>query len=87
MLATIYDIADFISIDDPAAAEQLLNNFEIAFRRLSRRPKSGRARDEIAPGLRSITVGAYIVFYKIRLNVIEIVRVVSGYRDLPRLFK
>ena len=46
----------------------------------------GAKRDELMPGLRSFPVGDYLVFYRVADRGIEIIRVVSGYRDLPALF-
>lgn len=46
----------------------------------------GRLRDELARGLRSFPVGNYLIFYRVGDKVIEVVRELSGYRDLDALF-
>jgi len=46
----------------------------------------GRSRPDLAPGLRSFPVGKYIICYVPIENGIEIVRVVSGFRDIDMLF-
>jgi toxin ParE1/3/4 len=46
----------------------------------------GRSRSELAPGLRSFPVGAYIIFYRPLDNGIEVAQVVSGNRNLEPLF-
>lgn len=46
----------------------------------------GRKRDELLPLLRSFGVDDYLIFYRPIESGIEILRVVSGYRDLDALF-
>jgi toxin ParE1/3/4 len=45
-------------------------------------PLAGRARPELAENVRSFPVGNYVIFYRPLQDGIEIVRVLSGYRDL-----
>jgi toxin ParE1/3/4 len=49
-------------------------------------PLAGRSRNELRPGLRSIAVGPYILFYRIIDGQPEIVRVLDGRRDLENIF-
>ena len=49
-------------------------------------PGMGRRRDDLAPGLRCIAQGNYLVFYRLADNGIEVVRVLHGARDLPSQF-
>lgn len=49
-------------------------------------PGIGRRRDDLAPGLRSISHGNYLIFYRPIDNGIEVVRVLHGSRDLPSQF-
>ena len=46
----------------------------------------GRRRDELLPTLRSFPVDDYLIFYLPIVEGIEVVRIVSGYRDLEALF-
>jgi toxin ParE1/3/4 len=46
-------------------------------------PRMGRARDELYPGLRSLVVGNYLVFYRVTATAVEILRILHGARDLP----
>jgi toxin ParE1/3/4 len=46
----------------------------------------GRSRDELATNVRSFPVNDYLIFYRPIEEGIEILRVVSGYRDLEGLF-
>ena len=46
----------------------------------------GRCYDQIIPNLLGISLNNYIILYQVTEEEIEIVRVVSGYRDLESLF-
>lgn len=47
----------------------------------------GRSYENIKPDLRGVHLDSYIILYRVMNDGIEIVRVVSGYRDLEYLFK
>jgi toxin ParE1/3/4 len=49
-------------------------------------PLAGRARDEIRPGLRSLAASPQIVFYRLRGDRPEIVRVLDGRQDIEEIF-
>lgn len=53
---------------------------------LAETPGVGPKRPELSRGLQSFPVGNYLVFYHQIEDGIEIVRVLSGHRDLPPLF-
>jgi len=57
------------------------------FHLLAEQPMLGRSRDELAPGLRSIPLGRYVIFYEVIPDGISIVRVLHGARDLGSLFE
>ncbi|WP_345084684.1 type II toxin-antitoxin system RelE/ParE family toxin [Nemorincola caseinilytica] len=61
-----------------------LTGIEDLFHILCAHPHSGRARNEIRKGLRSISYVAHVVFYRIIEKRIRIVRVLHASRDLPR---
>lgn len=53
---------------------------------LAQFPSMGRRRDELLTALRSFPIDDYLIFYRPIAEGIEVVRVVSGYRDLEALF-
>ena len=55
-------------------------------RLLSETPGIGRERPDIQEGIRSFPVGNYQIFYQTKNNEIIVIRVLSGYRDIPSLF-
>ena len=80
------DIWAFIAEDDPTAASRFVRLIEERCRILAENPLMGRSRSELAPGLRSFPFGNYLVFDVPIENGVEIVRVVSGARDIEALF-
>lgn len=46
----------------------------------------GRSYEEIESSLRGIPLDNYIILYRLIDNGVEIVRVVSGYRNLEEIF-
>ncbi len=67
-------------------AEHFLEKIDAKFKLLVKFPQIGRRRDELYPGLRSISLEDYLVFYRLVPEGIEVMRVVGGYRDLEALF-
>lgn len=51
------------------------------FEQLSENPALGPVRDEIRPGLRSVPMGSHIVWYRMRVEDLEIVRVLHAAMD------
>jgi toxin ParE1/3/4 len=69
------------------AAEKVVRAIDDACRLVGEHPLAGRSRDEIRPGLRSVGARPYIVFYRVRDEHPEIVRVLHGRRDIGRIFR
>jgi toxin ParE1/3/4 len=54
---------------------------------LARYPRIGRRRDDLRPGLRSLAAGDYIIVHRVmEEEVVLILHVVHGSRDIPALF-
>jgi len=84
-LASIWN---YIAEDNPSRADTFLDEFYELFQMLVVNPAAGRRRDELRPGIRSFPKGNYLVFYTLAEDAkeLQIVRVLSGYRDLDKLF-
>jgi len=64
-------------------AERLINSITDHFFMLSRRPHLGRRRDhDLRAGLRSLSVGAYVIIHRIEGRDVLILHVLHGRRDL-----
>jgi toxin ParE1/3/4 len=50
-------------------------------------PYAGRSREaDLRPGLRSFPTGNYVIFYRVELAGVHVLRVLHGSRDLKSLF-
>jgi toxin ParE1/3/4 len=76
-----------IALDNPSAADRVIDRLTNAEWLLCERPLAGRARPELLAGLRSWPVGAYLILYLVEPGQTVIVRVVWGGRNLPDLFR
>lgn len=75
----------FIAEENPTAADQLLDALEHEAKNLADYPLQGRARPELATGLRSWpTSTPYILFYIVQDSIITIVRVLHHARDIEQ---
>jgi toxin ParE1/3/4 len=70
----------------PDVADEQLRSVDRACEVLAEWPHSGRARDELFRGVRSIVVDPYVVFYRVGNSAIEIIRVLHGRRDVDAIF-
>jgi toxin ParE1/3/4 len=75
-----------VAADNLRAADRLTHKITAQYAKLCRFPGMGSQRDELRPELRSWPVGNYLIFYKIVDDGIEIIRVLHGARDIPKLF-
>jgi toxin ParE1/3/4 len=85
-ITDLAEIWDYIADDSEGSADSFIDLLDRKIRALARRPGIGRAREELAEGLRSFPVGRYIIFYRAISKGIEIVRILHGARDLETLF-
>jgi len=86
-LADLAEIWAYIAEDSLEHADAFSDRIDRAFEALAGKPKMGRARPELAAGVRSFPVGRYVVFYLPRARGIEVIRVLHGARDLKPLFQ
>ncbi len=80
--ADISDSLVYLAEWSTAAAVRLSDQLEAKCRLLSTNPFVGRAREEIAPGLRSVAVGIYVLLYTVTDAEVIVVRFIHGSRDL-----
>jgi toxin ParE1/3/4 len=68
------------------AGDRFVQTFNQKCQYLARFPYIGKSYARLRPGLRGLLLMDYIVFYQVVEDNIEILRVVSGYRDLRSIF-
>jgi toxin ParE1/3/4 len=73
-----------VSID---IANRVVESITDQFVQLSKHPHLGRRRDDLRPGMRSVTVGSYIVIYRVEGSNVRILHVVHGRRDIKSVIR
>jgi len=87
-LADLQEIHDHIVADNAPAAIRLQGEFVSAMEHLAAYPYAGHPREDLTEeDLRVWPVGNYLVIYRPRSQPLQIIRVVSGFRDLASLGK
>jgi len=85
----LYDIHFYIGTTNrsPAAADHLIDTIRDKCHLHAIQPEMGESRPEFGVGLRTFSVGSYVVIYLPFFGGIEVVRVFHGRRDYPNLFR
>jgi toxin ParE1/3/4 len=76
----------FVDVASREVADRLLRDIIQTSERIRQRPQAGRTRDEVLPGLRSVLVHPYVLFYRVNSTAIEVVRVVHQRRNFAAVF-
>lgn len=63
-----------------------MDDLDAQFPVLAAQPMIGRARDGLAPGVRSFSFGRCVVFHVPLDDGIDVVRVLHGARDMDAMF-
>lgn len=82
------NIWNYVAMDSSShrIADRLIDSITDRFVLLATHPNIGRSRDEdLRPGLRSFSVGAFVIIYRIQGTDVLILRVLHGTRDLRSL--
>jgi toxin ParE1/3/4 len=80
------EVADYFAETNVEVGERFFREFNSKCQQLVSFPRSGKSYGVIRPELRGLSLEGYIIFYRILDDEIEILRVVSGRRNLPSLF-
>ncbi len=80
------DLWAYVAEDSPVRADRFIDRIHEKCKLIAGTPRIGRERLELAPGLRSFPVGRYLTYYRVREDALEIIRILSGFRDLDILF-
>ncbi|MEI8390418.1 MAG: type II toxin-antitoxin system RelE/ParE family toxin [bacterium] len=77
------EIKEYISLDNPTAAKELLSDFEKALDNLALMPKIGHINQTLTnKNVRFLNVKKYVIIYKINDDNIAVIRISSTYRDI-----
>ena len=84
----IDEIADYIAQQSGfGRAKEFLIGLDAKFEKISKFPNIGRLRNEVSTNVRSFPIDSYLIFYIPTGGGVEILRVVSSYRDIPAMFE
>lgn len=78
----VAEIWRYIAERDEVAASGVVGRISEVVATLGHHPLIGRERNELGRELRSIGSGRYIVFYEVRANYVNVVRVLAGERNI-----
>jgi toxin ParE1/3/4 len=86
-IADLDEICDYLGSRSVNAASKLFDQIRQKAKLVASFPHTGKSYEDLIPGLRGFIVDDYIVFYVRNGDGIEILRVISGYRDLRSVFE
>ena len=81
------EIANYFAETRLEAGEQFFLKFSRKCQQLVAFPNSGKSYAQIRADLRGLPIESYIIFYRVLDDGVEILRIVSGRRNLPSLFE
>ncbi len=83
----LVEIWEYIAEDSVNHADSFIDSIEAKLKTLAAQPLIGRARDDLAIGLRSFPIGRYILFYEAIPEGIVLIRVLHSARDVGTQFE
>ena len=70
----------------PETADRHLRDIHASALALRAAPYNGRQRDDLRPGVRELVVYPSVLFYRVRTDAVQVIRVLDGRRNLAALF-
>ncbi|WP_447969664.1 type II toxin-antitoxin system RelE/ParE family toxin [Nitrospira sp. M1] len=88
-LRNLEEIYEYIAADSQKHAGQFIDLIESKCETLAQSPFLGRLRPDLRNDVRSFPLEQYIIFYRVleEDNVVEIIHVYHGARDVDALFE
>ena len=85
-LADLEEIGDFIALDSPPRALSFVQELRAQCRKILDNPLAFPARENVAPGLRILPHGQYLIFYRPMGSIVRVERILHGARDVGAQF-
>ena len=87
-LADLEQILEHIAEDRPSAVRRVGQRFASTFKALARSPERGHVREDLTPrSVRFWPLYNYLVVYRPDTKPLQILRVLSGYRDIANILR
>jgi toxin ParE1/3/4 len=80
-------ILDYLDRQSAEAADRFANKFDQACDLHAKHPQIGANSEEYAPNLRHFSVWNYTIFYRPIEDGVELIRIIHGARNIPKLFE
>jgi toxin ParE1/3/4 len=77
----------YIASDNRAAAEEWRDKLVDLFILLASNPYMGERRVDLAKDFRSISLGNYVIYFRPRMDGVQIARIIHGARDVESIFR
>lgn len=81
----LIDIWLYVADDQPVNADRLLDRLNNAVLKLVDTPGMGVDRPDVGCDVKGFPVGNYVVYYRVKQDQFELVRVLSASRDIDQL--
>ena len=85
-LADLEEIGDYIALDNPSRALSFIRELRAQCRKIVDNPLAFPAREDLAPGLRVLPQGQYLIFYRPMDTTVRIERILHRARDVGAQF-
>jgi toxin ParE1/3/4 len=85
--ADLVEVWQYAAKGGEAQADAFLDKILKQCQQLAQFPRMGRARENLAPNLRSFPVKKFVIFYRPIDDTVEIIRVLHGARDIESVFQ
>jgi len=70
-----------------STAIRFLDKIDEKLKLLARHPLAGEERSDLSANVRAFPIGNYVIFYRPTEDGIQVLRVLHGARDIPRIFR
>lgn len=77
----------YARVASPEIADQMVREIAQVSEQLVDHALMWRARNEVAPGLRSVLRHPHVIFYRVKDDNVEVARVLHARRNFPEIFK
>ena len=85
-LADLEEIGDYIALDNPSRALSFIRELRAQCRKIVDNPLAFPAREDLAPGLRVLPQGQYLIFYRPMDTTVRVERILHRARDVGAQF-
>lgn len=78
----VLEIWEYIASNSTSQADAFIDEIDRLLSTIAQHSDMGRVRNDLLKGLKSFPIGKYIIFYRVILNGIELIRVFHSARDI-----